>query len=243
MLPSVIKGARIWVFDYNSNYSHDAQTVRIGGLAATLLNCIKDRHDDFESRKCIFIILCFGSIVVAYIISNDTFSCENPLPENIPDYEYRGGEHMPPGEKRPPISADDFQCLLNFCPRTCWWARIPWHLCNPPSDELTLLERVPEEQTLWGVQTKGHGYAWGLECKLEHSFVHNLMYHVVIFAGGFAFWGWWGYRDSIYPDDLRIKSLPTSVENAYERILGKINERQKTLLVKSCSLLLVRDAR
>ena len=68
MLPSVIKGARIWVFDYNSNYSHNAQTVRIDGLAATLLNCIKDRYDDFESRKIVFIGSCFGGIVVAEVI-------------------------------------------------------------------------------------------------------------------------------------------------------------------------------
>ncbi|KAH6705268.1 hypothetical protein BKA61DRAFT_492791, partial [Leptodontidium sp. MPI-SDFR-AT-0119] len=52
-------------FDYNSNYSHDAQTVRVNSLAATLLNCIKDRCDDFESRKIVFIRSCFGGIVVA----------------------------------------------------------------------------------------------------------------------------------------------------------------------------------
>jgi hypothetical protein len=67
MLPSVIKGARIWVFDYNSNYSHDAQTVRVDGPAATLLNCIKDRREDFESSKIVFIGSCFGGIVVAEV--------------------------------------------------------------------------------------------------------------------------------------------------------------------------------
>lgn len=67
MLPSAIPRARIWVFNYNSNYSHDAQTVRIDGLATTLLNCITDRHEDFESRKCIFIGSCFGGIVVAEV--------------------------------------------------------------------------------------------------------------------------------------------------------------------------------
>ncbi|KAM3077065.1 hypothetical protein ACMFMF_004980 [Clarireedia jacksonii] len=65
MLPSVIKGARIWAFDYNSNYSHNAQTVWINGLATTLLNCIKDRHDDFKSRNIVFVGSCFGGIVVA----------------------------------------------------------------------------------------------------------------------------------------------------------------------------------
>ncbi|OBT50883.1 hypothetical protein VE04_08686, partial [Pseudogymnoascus sp. 24MN13] len=65
MLPSVVKGARIWAFDYNSNYSHDAQTVKIDGLAVALLNCMKDRCGDFESRKIIFIGSCFGGVVVA----------------------------------------------------------------------------------------------------------------------------------------------------------------------------------
>lgn len=67
MLPSVVKEARIWAFDYNSNYSHDAQTVKIDGLAVTLLNCMKNRRGDFESRKIIFIGSCFGGIVVAEV--------------------------------------------------------------------------------------------------------------------------------------------------------------------------------
>lgn len=67
MLPSVIKGARTWVFDYNSDYSHDAQQVRIPGLARTLLNCIKNRYDEFRSRKLIFVGSCFGGIVVAEV--------------------------------------------------------------------------------------------------------------------------------------------------------------------------------
>lgn len=67
MLPSVVKGARIWAFDYNSNYSHDAQTVKIDGLATALLNFMKDRRDDFKSRKIIFIGSCFGGVVVAEV--------------------------------------------------------------------------------------------------------------------------------------------------------------------------------
>jgi len=67
MLPSVISNARIWVFDYNSNYSHDAQTVRIDGLATILLNSIVDKAEDFKSRKIVFIGSCFGGIVVAEV--------------------------------------------------------------------------------------------------------------------------------------------------------------------------------
>lgn len=67
MLPSVVKGARIWAFDYNSNYSHDAQTVKIDGLAMALLNCMKDRRGDFDTRKIIFIGSCFGGVVIAEV--------------------------------------------------------------------------------------------------------------------------------------------------------------------------------
>ena len=75
MLPSVIKGARIWVFNYNLNYLHNAQTVQVNGLAVTLLNYIKDRCNDFELRKIVFIRSCFSSIVVAKMrISNVSYS-------------------------------------------------------------------------------------------------------------------------------------------------------------------------
>jgi hypothetical protein len=67
MLPSVVKEARIWVFDYNSNYSHDAQIVRVDGLAVILLNCIQDRRDDFKLRKFLFIGSCFGGVLVAEV--------------------------------------------------------------------------------------------------------------------------------------------------------------------------------
>ena len=67
MLPSVVKEARIWVFDWNSNFSHDAQIVRIPDLAGTLLNFIKDKRDDFQSRKIVFIGSCFGGILVAQV--------------------------------------------------------------------------------------------------------------------------------------------------------------------------------
>lgn len=39
-------------------------------------------------------------------------------------------------------------------------------------------------------------------------------------------------RDSIYGEELRIVSLPTSVEDAYEHILCNIKDRQKTLALR-----------
>jgi hypothetical protein len=36
------------------------------------------------------------------------------------------------------------------------------------------------------------------------------------------------YQNNLYPDEVQIDSLPTSFDDAYERILQKINARQKS---------------
>ncbi|KAH7117683.1 ankyrin repeat-containing domain protein [Dendryphion nanum] len=69
MLPSIVKEARIWHFDYNSRWSHDAQNGHIEGVADTLLNLIQNKYDEFRSRALIFIGSCFGGIVVATALS------------------------------------------------------------------------------------------------------------------------------------------------------------------------------
>lgn len=86
MLPSVIPGARIWVFDYNSNYSRNAQTVWIDGLAVTLLECIKNRYDeDFKLRKLVFIGSCFGGVVVAASLEKASHEAEDKRKKAIFD--------------------------------------------------------------------------------------------------------------------------------------------------------------
>jgi hypothetical protein len=77
MLPSVVRDARIWTFDYNSNYSHNAQRVRIPEIARVLLTLIKDRFDEFQGRQIIFIGSCFGGIVVS-AVSHSAFLRSRP---------------------------------------------------------------------------------------------------------------------------------------------------------------------
>lgn len=73
MLHHVVPQARIWVFDYNSRYSKDAQVVRIKDLAGVFLDFIKDRSTELGTRQIVFIGSCFGGIVVAQV-SRDHWS-------------------------------------------------------------------------------------------------------------------------------------------------------------------------
>ena len=46
------------------------------------------------------------------------------------------------------------------------------------------------------------------------------------------------YQNNLYPDEVQIDSLPTSVDDAYERILQKINARQKPNAQKALLVIL-----
>ena len=66
MLPEVVPQARIWVFDYNSNYIESAQKVHIGGVGETLLKSI-EHEETLGKRPLVFIGSCFGGFIVAQV--------------------------------------------------------------------------------------------------------------------------------------------------------------------------------
>jgi hypothetical protein len=67
MLPSVVPHARIWAFDYNSNYSTNAQKVKLTALGDILLAFIQNSKEEFGTRPLVFIGSCFGGLVVAQV--------------------------------------------------------------------------------------------------------------------------------------------------------------------------------
>ena len=68
MLPAIIPQARIWMFDYDSNYSENAQIVHVKDLGETFLRFIRDNKDqEVGVRPLIFIGSCFGGLVVAQV--------------------------------------------------------------------------------------------------------------------------------------------------------------------------------
>lgn len=71
-----------------------------------------------------------------------------------------------------------------------------------------MVDRVPKKKSLWELQVKGHDSAWGLECKIEISFMRNLLYHAIMILGVVAFWGWW---QGSHPADLQNATAPLTV--------------------------------
>ena|ERR1700733_15284027 len=67
MLPQVVPQARIWAFDYNSNYSTNAQKVKLTDLGKSLLAFMWDSKEGLGKRPLVFIGSCFGGLVVAQV--------------------------------------------------------------------------------------------------------------------------------------------------------------------------------
>lgn len=65
MLPSVVPQARIWVFDYNSRYSSNAQVIRIKNLGDIFLSFIS--MEKLGTRPIVFIGSCFGGLIIAQV--------------------------------------------------------------------------------------------------------------------------------------------------------------------------------
>jgi hypothetical protein len=68
MLPKVLPQARIWAFDYNFNYSSNAQHVSVMDLGQVFLDMVRGKKDgQLGERMLIFIGSCFGGIIVAQV--------------------------------------------------------------------------------------------------------------------------------------------------------------------------------
>ncbi|RDW57837.1 hypothetical protein BP5796_12638 [Coleophoma crateriformis] len=62
MLHENIPGAKIWVYDYNSNYSRDAPETRLEDVGSLFLDSLM--AEEIGKRPLVFIGSCFGGIVI-----------------------------------------------------------------------------------------------------------------------------------------------------------------------------------
>lgn len=104
---------------------------------------------------------------------------------------------------KPPISPHEFELALASCGISCIFA--PFHDCVEAPNGDFALNRIPKRKTLLQVETGMMEFAWGLQAVYRISFVSVLIYHLLILAGPFAFWGWWQSR---HPDDLQNAAVP-----------------------------------
>lgn len=66
MLPAAVPEARIYTYDWDSDFIHDAPVQHMLGLADNLLGLLSGRPEA-ESRPIIFVASCFGGLIVAEV--------------------------------------------------------------------------------------------------------------------------------------------------------------------------------
>lgn len=65
MLPSIIKQARIFTYDWNANFDQDPSTTKLYGHSSTLLERLHiERQNNKDSSPIIFVASCFGGLLL-----------------------------------------------------------------------------------------------------------------------------------------------------------------------------------
>ena len=125
------------------------------------------------------------------------------LPEQQ-DYKYtpRAGD---PDVRNPPLSAHLFDALYYTCSAPCnkWFP----HECSPPPNGADSMIRLPTRGTCF--QRDRTLSIWGMEAVFTVSAAHVIVYHLILVAGPFAFFGWW--VGAAHPGDLQNASIPATV--------------------------------
>lgn len=114
---------------------------------------------------------------------------------------------MTPPTDRPPITKDEFEDSFPCAtPCFCWFW--PWHECIEPLTERRLYQCIPKKRSIWALDCPGDSIAWGLESGYKISFIHVVVYHFILVASTFGFWGWWQSR---FPQDVQGAAVPITV--------------------------------
>src|SRR5579871_716724 len=123
------------------------------------------------------------------------------LTDKVYDYSPRSGD---PSAKNPPISPHLFHALFYTCFSPCNWPIAHDCLAPPSGDEI--LHRIPKRNRCF--KNDQTSPIWGLETVFAVSFAYVFVYHCVMVAGPFAFFGWWLIA---HPYDLQNASIPVTV--------------------------------
>jgi hypothetical protein len=70
------------------------------------------------------------------------------------------------------------------------------------------LDCIPKRRAAWELKLSTKEYAWGLQAQFSISLARTVIYHFLIFAGGFVFWAWWQVH---HPGDLQNATVPLGV--------------------------------
>ncbi|MCJ1347669.1 hypothetical protein MMC31_005897 [Peltigera leucophlebia] len=128
------------------------------------------------------------------------------LPTGL-EYEYYP---RPPQADIPPITPHEFKLAFSSCDRNCLFAM--FHDCIELDDEEDFVVRIPKKKGKFEMEKsnrKGEGrFAWGIEAQYAISFLHVIMYHLLMMVGPTVFWVWWQKK---HPNDLQNASIPLAI--------------------------------
>jgi hypothetical protein len=69
------------------------------------------------------------------------------------------------------------------------------------------IERIPKRKSALEIKIGSLEFAWGVQTQHTISLMGLVVYHLLILAGTFGFWGWWIW---MHPGDLQNAAVPLS---------------------------------
>lgn len=119
-------------------------------------------------------------------------------------YEYTP---RPPIAEIPPVGPHEFEYNLHpYCGSGCKFSA--FHDCVEPPSGDSLLSRIPKRRGYLMFGTDSIKTAWGIQARHKLHALIVCIYHLLIIAGPFVFWGWW---QSSSPGDFQNASIPLTV--------------------------------
>lgn len=112
----------------------------------------------------------------------------------------------PPSKDGQPITPHEFEIALSFCNDSCKLSFL--HDCIEPPIGCLATQRIPKRKGPLHLNVDVVEEAWGIQAQYAISFVHVVLYHVLILSATLSFWAWWQSR---YPGDLQNASVPLTI--------------------------------
>ena len=80
-----------------------------------------------------------------------------------------------------------------------------FHDCVEAPNGDFAIDRIPKRKRLLEIESGSVEFAWGIQAQFAISFVHVVVYHILILFATFGFWAWWQAR---HPNDIQNAAVP-----------------------------------
>ncbi len=108
----------------------------------------------------------------------------------------------------PLISRHEFNLALNAYTDQCVWSLI--HDCYTIGDDTEAVARIRKKKSLFDIESNDLTikFAWGTQNRYSISFLHVVIYHVLMLLMPFGVWMWWQHKHN---GDMQNASIPVTI--------------------------------